>query len=125
MKRIIIIDDNKEFLDEVAEALKNNGYRVDSSTTGKEGLELVRENKPDLILLDLKLRNTSGFKVAETLKKNKDTADIPIIAMTGYFSKEDRKYAVSMSGIKKCLTKPFDLDILFEEIEKAIHEEVE
>lgn len=123
MKQIIIIDDNEEFLNEISEALKIKGYRVNAVTTAREGLKLIKEDNPDLVLLDLKLRHTTGFKVAETLREDKDIPDIPIIAMTGHFSKEDQEYAESIRGIKTCITKPFDPEKLFREIEKVVYKE--
>jgi DNA-binding response OmpR family regulator len=69
------------------------------------------------MLLDLKLPGISGFEVAHTLKITAITSDIPIIAMTGHYTEEERKYAINICGIKRCLTKPLDIEKLFEEID--------
>lgn len=116
MNKILIVDDNKEFLEEITEAVKTAGYRVRPETEGKNALEYARKKHPDLLLLDLKLPDISGFEVAHNMSCTAITADIPIIAMTGHYSEEERKYAINICGIKKCLTKPLDIEELFKEI---------
>ncbi|MGM0568799.1 MAG: response regulator [Elusimicrobiota bacterium] len=122
MSRLLIIDDNKELLGELKEAFEGAGYEVYAAAEGKKALELSGKVAPDLLLLDLKLPDISGFEVALVLKKNEASYHIPIIAITGHCSDEERKYAVNTCGIKKCLTKPLDMEDLFKEIERILGE---
>ena len=112
-KKIMIIDDDKEFLGEMAETLKLSGYSpitvFDSSIATKQ----ASKSKPDLILLDLKMGNKSGFKVAGELMSKAETHNIPVIAITGVFTKHEHRLLMRICNIKECLLKPIKpLDII-------------
>ena len=113
MKKIMLVDDDKEFLNEMSEILKLSGYEVflfsDSTNVTTETISL----KPDLILLDLKMDNKSGFKVADELRLTKATKDIPVIAITGVFTKPEHKLLMKVCNIRELLIKPIKpLDII-------------
>ena len=122
MKKILIVDDNKDLLSELKEAFEGAGYKVAAAADGKSALELTVKVSPDLLLLDLNLPDISGFEVAHTLKTGKETRTIPIITMTGHYSEEERKYAINICGIRKCLTKPLEIKELFKEIDELLEE---
>ena len=109
----MLIDDDKDFLKEMSEILKLSGYEVflfsDSTNATIEAISL----KPDLILLDLKMDNKSGFKVADELRLTKATKDIPVIAITGVFTKEEHKLLMKVCNIRESLIKPIKpLDVI-------------
>ncbi|MGE5197720.1 MAG: response regulator [Deltaproteobacteria bacterium] len=115
-KKIMIVDDNREFLEELAETLKMSGYEVVMVAEAAAVLDTAAKIKPDVILLDLKMPGKSGFEVADELKHFSELEQVPIIAMTG-FLKDESTALMEMCGIRKCLRKPFNPSELIAEIE--------
>ena len=99
-KRIMIVDDNIEFLEELKEMLVLSGYEAAAFYNGPSALEGAQRFKPDVILLDLKMDGMSGFQVADELKRIPETARTPIIAMTGYYTGKDHTLLINISGIQ-------------------------
>lgn len=122
-KKIMIIDDDIEFLGEITETLKENSCEVESFSDGNEALKRINELIPDVVLLDLKMKNLSGFQIADLLKSSSEFIHAPIIAMTGYYTRDEDSMLMSVCGIEKYLLKPFNVDKLMEEIEKVINGE--
>ncbi len=122
MNKILIVDDNEDLLSELKEAFEGAGYDVAVSSDGVSALEVAKSNFPDLVLLDLNLPRKSGFEVASALKKQKRLSNVPIIAMTGHYTEEERKRAINACGIRKCLTKPMDMEEMFKEVENILGE---
>lgn len=111
-RRILIIDDDVEFLEELKEALVLSGYDILAVSQAKLALDIAIREKPDLVLLDLKMPDKSGFQVAGELRHVVESLRTPIIAMTGYF-KDDYVPLMNLCGIKRCLKKPFNpLDVI-------------
>lgn len=121
MKRIIIVDDDQEFLNEISELLNNAGYETLVFNTGDEALKAAQKEIPDVIILDLKLQDGSGFKTANELKNIKKTANIPLIAMTGIFTDKELLLIIKSCGFKQCLTKPINPLDMIETIETVIN----
>lgn len=119
-RRVLIVDDDIEFLEELREALEGNGLELDCALNGFEAGRKVYKKKPDLILLDFKIPGIDGFQVCEILHKDKDTADIPIIAITSLKSEEDVQ-RIKRCGVKRYLSKPLDIAELKESIEKIVN----
>ena len=107
-KKIMIVDDDKEFLEEFKEMLNLSGYHTTTFPDGTSALRMVSKVKPDIILLDLRLKGRSGLEVASELKRFPETADIPIIAMTAYYTEKERIKLMNAFGIQSCLMKPFN-----------------
>jgi putative nucleotidyltransferase with HDIG domain len=106
-------------------SLSQNGYHVTTASTGEEGLEAVRRETPDLIILDLKLPKKNGYEVCAALKSAKETAPIPII-MVSATAEVDARLQGLMHGADDYLTKPFSpkellikVRRIFERLEKA------
>lgn len=118
--KIMIIDDDRGLLNELAEFMTLNGYEVTTADNGKSALCLIPKLKPDLVLLDLNMDKVSGFQVADHLKSSPRTENIPVIAMTGYFSDEDFTMITSACRVKKCLEKPFSPDELLNEVKSVL-----
>lgn len=121
-KRVMIVDDDKAFLDELKETLDLSGYDMVAVNDATLALDMVSKTAPDLLLVDLKMPQKTGFQLAHELKRLSGFGHIPVIAMTGYF-KDEYDLLMNMSGIKKCLKKPFNpLDVIAE-IEDALKAE--
>jgi len=111
--RVMVVDDDKEFLEELTQTLQLGGYEVVSVPDSTKAGKIANNTKPDVILLDLKMHRMSGFEVAEELKKFADTVMIPIIGMTGVFIEEEHVPLMEICGIKRCIKKPFNpLDVI-------------
>ncbi len=111
-KKIMIVDDDKEFLTELCEILESSGYEIVAVNNHSNVLEVANYEKPDLILLDIKMPDKSGFELAAEIKYSYKISHIPIIAMSAYFE-EDDKPLMEMCGISTRLKKPFtDIDLI-------------
>lgn len=125
-KRIMIVDDDKEFLEELKETLMLCGYDSVAVNDSTVALDVAIREKPDLIILDLKMPQKSGFQLADELRRLEAFTQVPIIAMTGLFNsgyrKDDYRLLLNICGVKKFLGKPFNpLDII-SQIEEELAE---
>lgn len=105
-RTILVVDDDRRVVDLLQISLSQNGYHVTAASTGEEGLEAVRRDTPDLIILDLRLPKKNGFEVCAALKSSKDTAAIPVI-MVSATAEVDARLQGLMHGADDYLTKPF------------------
>jgi DNA-binding response OmpR family regulator len=119
-KKILVVDDDESFLCVIKEALFLNGYEVSVFSNGESALEKSGEIKPDLILLDLKMPVKSGFEVADELRQMPETANTPIIVLTGQYSDEELQLFIRMCGLGDYLIKPFDCTELISRIEATL-----
>jgi two-component system, OmpR family, response regulator len=120
-EKIMIVDDNKVFSQELQETLYLCGYDTKVVSDSANALKLARRVRPDAILLDLRLSGINGFQVAQELKDAKETAAIPIIAMSGYFPIENRSLLLDMRNMDGRIKKPFGISELITEIESVLH----
>lgn len=94
-KKILIVEDDEFLLQMYVTKLELESFQVLSAANGEEGLKVAFKEKPDLILLDLKLPKIDGFEVLRDLKSNEDTKNIPVVVLTNFSEKEH---------IDKCLS---------------------
>lgn len=118
-RKIMIIDDNKDFLGELKDTLELSGYDVIEINDPLVALEQANKENPDVILLDLKMPEKSGFQLAYEFKHYSDLRHVPIIAMTGYVNDENLLF-MNIYGIKTCLNKPFSPLDAINRIEEAL-----
>ena len=90
-KVALIIDDEPDIIRHVGSILNASGFEVISSESGREGLKMATERRPDLILLDIFLPDIDGGEVANKLSQDQETSQIPIIYLTGLVTKEEKK----------------------------------
>jgi len=119
-KKILIIDDNKEFVDELREILDCSGYEVIATVESTAAFGLACNQRPDVILLDLKMHGMDGFQVADRLRHAPSTEKIPIIMMSSYFQEEDYDNLRELYDIRTCLKKPFNMENMISQIEKEL-----
>lgn len=120
-KKVMIIDDDREFLEELGELLGRSGYDFVPVEDSRSVLKTAAQSKPDVILLDLKMPYKSGFQLVDELRHFTDLQCVPVIAMTGFF-KEGYEPLLHICGIKRCLRKPFNpLDVIAQ-IEEVLSE---
>jgi CRP/FNR family transcriptional regulator, polysaccharide utilization system transcription regulator len=107
MKTILLIEDNREMRENTAEILELSDYNVLTASQGKEGVELAKVHKPDLIICDIMMPELDGYGVLHMLSKNAETAGIPFIFLTAKAEKSDFRKGMTM-GADDYLTKPYD-----------------
>lgn len=105
---VLVVDDQPENIAALSEALRPLGYTVLSAESGTEGLRLVRQSQPDVVLLDIVMPDLDGFEVCRQLKLDDETRLIPVVFLTGLESREARLRGLEL-GATDFLTKPFDL----------------
>ena len=118
-KKVMIIDDNKEFTDELKEALALSGYDVTAVNDTIDVSNIAIKVKPDVILLDLKMPKKSGIQLAYELRQIGILINVPIIAISAFY-KEGTFSLMKVHGITTYLSKPVDLIHLINEIEKVL-----
>jgi DNA-binding response OmpR family regulator len=118
-KRILIIEDSREISHYLKLRLKTYGYEVLAAFDGEEGLEMAREQRPDLILLDIMLPKLDGFKLCRLLKFDKSYEHIPIIMLTARGQEKDVETAEQIAA-DAYVVKPFDWKMLQGLIEKML-----
>ncbi|PIQ85344.1 MAG: two-component system response regulator [Candidatus Omnitrophica bacterium CG11_big_fil_rev_8_21_14_0_20_45_26] len=119
-KKILIVDDEEEIILAVQARLEANGYDVIAAHDGEEGLKMARENKVDLVILDLMLPKMDGYKVCALLKKDERYAKIPVLMFTARAGAEEARIAVEDCKANAYLTKPFDAPVLLKKIAELI-----
>lgn len=82
-KKILIVDDEPDVITFVSAVMEENGYTSIAAKDGIEGLELLRKEKPDLVLLDLMMPKKSGITMFQELRNNPDMSNIPVVVVTG------------------------------------------
>jgi type IV pilus assembly protein PilB len=117
--RIVYIDDNQDMLKLVERILSDKGYEVLQAISPSEGIEKVKEEKPDVILLDINMPSMDGYTVCSYLQKEEETSLIPVIFLTALESDKDKAKAFSVGGVDY-LVKPIKKESLLPIIEKHI-----
>ncbi len=112
---ILVTEDNPESLELARVILDHHGYRVLTATNGQEALTVVREERPDLILMDLSLPVMDGWTVIRKLKADPELGSIPIIAMTAFAMDGDEE-EVRKAGADGYISKPIDIQYMVETI---------
>jgi DNA-binding response OmpR family regulator len=120
-KKILIIDDDYNIAKISKEKLLKAGYQVVVAYSGTEGMEKLKAEKPDCVLLDLVLPDESGFKVAHDIKSLPEFVDIPIIAASLKHEEID-KHIAAKSGITVYVEKPIDYERLLFDIKDVLGE---
>jgi len=106
-KKILLIEDNTELRENTTEVLELAGYKVRAASNGKEGIEMVSQGMPDLIICDIMMPQLDGYGVLHVLSKKPETSNIPFIFLTAKTERNDFRKGMEM-GADDYITKPFD-----------------
>lgn len=117
--RIVYIDDNQDMLKLVERILSDKGYDVIPAISPSEGIEKVKEEKPDVVLLDISMPSMDGYTVCSNLQEEEETSLIPVVFLTALESDKDKAKAFSVGGVDY-LVKPIKKESLLPIIEKHI-----
>lgn len=119
---VLIVEDNGALRDMVRRRLKRRGYSLLTASDGEKGLVAAQTEEPDIILLDMSLPGMDGWSVARRLKSHKETASIPLIALTAHAMQGDRERALE-AGCDDYESKPIDFVSLTQKMERLLSSE--
>lgn len=121
-RKIMIVDDDQEFLDELEEALFLSGFETVALKNTEFAVDTALQTKPDIILMDLKMPGKSGFQLADEMHHIAGLESIPIVAMSGSFTKVEHTYLMDVCGIKRFFKKPFNLSDIISSVVTIVSE---
>ena len=108
MAKILLIEDDPLMLRLYEKILERNDFQIVTASRGQEGLTKAKEEKPDLILLDIMMPEMDGFEVLGKLKSDDTTKNLPVIALTNLAGEEDAKKALEMGAIRYIIKSEHD-----------------
>ncbi|MBN1360143.1 MAG: response regulator [Sedimentisphaerales bacterium] len=124
--RILIIDDDPDITEAMTVVLENRGYEVAGAADGSEGMEQLKANRPDVIILDVMMRTRQeGFELSRELKTNPDYKDIPILMLTAVKEKTGLDFKPTAGDeswlpVEEFLDKPVKPDVLLEKVQSLL-----
>ena len=119
MKKVLVIEDNRDNMRLISYALERSGYAVIGAETGEEGVELAIRERPFFIIMDINLPGIDGLEATRRIRASESNGDIPIIAITSYAMSGDRDKVLD-AGCTAYLEKPIDPLTIVENIHAAI-----
>ena len=119
-RRMVYIEDEQEMVDLVRLILSRKGYEVIGSNGGRDGLEKVRQELPDLVLLDLMMPDMDGWEVYQQMKAGDATRHIPVIVITAKSQNIDRVLGLHIAKVDDYISKPFSPRELTDSVEKVL-----
>ena len=122
-KRILCIEDEADMIDLTRLVLEREGYEVLGAVGGAKGLELIRQEKVDLVLLDLMMPDIDGWEVYRQMKADKELAEIPVIVVTARAQSIDKVLGLQVAKVDDYITKPFGPTELLESIRRIFPNE--
>lgn len=125
VRRIIYIEDDLEMIDLVTLILNRKGFQVKGAHGGRNGLDLINQEPPDLILLDLMMPGLDGWDVFHQLKNDEHTRDIPVIIITAKAQDIDRVLGLHIAHVDDYICKPFRPQELLDSIEQVLSKKSE
>ena len=120
IKSILCIEDEPEMIDLIRLILGRRGFEVKGATSGADGLKMIREEQPDLILLDLMMPAMDGWEVYQQIKADERTKGIPVIVVTAKAQSIDRVLGLHIAKVDDYIAKPFSPQELMNSVEKVI-----
>jgi len=119
MTRILVVDDSPTETFAVTEILKRQGMEVLTADSAEQGLKIAREERPDLVLMDVVMPGLNGFQATRQLARDPETASIPVVILTTKNQETDRVWGVRQ-GARGYLTKPIDEKLLLATIRQVL-----
>jgi len=119
-KRILCIEDHPEMIELIRLILTRRGYQVEGAVGGREGLEAMAANPPDLVLLDLMMPDVDGWEVYRQIKAKKEIGHVPVIIVTAKAQGIDRVLGLHIAGVDDYITKPFGPKELINSVERLL-----
>lgn len=113
--RVLIVEDNAILREMTSRRLARRGYVILVAEDGERGLDIIRAEKPDIVLLDMSLPGMDGWAVASHIKADNNICQIPVIALTAHAMRGDRERTLR-AGCDDYVSKPIDFELLTEKM---------
>src|SRR5215203_1221579 len=120
LKCILCIEDEPEMIDLIRLILGRRWFEVKGATGGVEGLQMIRDEKPDLILLDLMMPDMDGWEVYQQIKADEKTKDIPVVVVTAKAQSIDKVLGLHIAKVDDYIAKPFSPQDLLNSVERVL-----
>ena len=120
LNQILYIEDERPVIDLVRQTLQVAGFEVIGVTSGEEGLAMMRQRKPDLLLLDLMMPDVSGWDVYRAMKSDDRLANIPVIVITSKVPEQGRHIVANLPPVDDYITKPFSIARLIRSVQSCL-----
>lgn len=119
-RRVVYVEDDQEMIDLVVLILTRRGYQVRGAHGGRNGLDIILQDPPDIILLDLMMPGMDGWEVYQQLKADEKTRSIPVIIITAKAQAIDRVLGLHIAKVDDYISKPFRPQELVDSIEQVL-----
>ena len=120
LKCILCVEDEPEMIDLMRLILGRRGFEVKGANGGVEGLKMVKDEMPDLVLLDLMMPDMDGWEVYQQMKADEKTKNIPVIVVTAKAQSIDKVLGLHIAKVDDYITKPFSPQDLMTSVEKVL-----
>jgi len=124
-QKILLVDDDLTLVEMYSERLKAAGYKVEVAHDGQACLDIVKQNKPDLILLDIMMPKMNGLDVLKTLKADPATANIPVVLLTALIQELDKVKAITNQAVEYYVKSETMPGALIKQISRILSEKDE
>ncbi len=119
-RRVVYIEDDQEMIELVIMILSRRGFQVKGAHGGRNGLDMIFQEPPDLVLLDLMMPGMDGWEVYQQLKANEKTRNIPVIIVTAKAQAIDRVLGLHIAKVDDYIAKPFRPQELVDSIDRVL-----
>lgn len=120
LKQVVCIEDDPEMIELIRLILTRRGVQVHGAAGGEEGLKMVREMHPDLVLLDLMMPDMDGWEVYQQMKSDESIREIPVIVVTAKAQNIDKVLGLHIAKVDDYIAKPFSPQELMDSVETVL-----
>lgn len=120
--KIVCIEDDPKTIDLVKLILKKEGFEVTGVDNGRDGLSVIEEIRPDLVLLDLMMPDMDGWEVYQSMRANEAMRQVPVIVLTAKAQSIDKVLGLHIAKVDDYITKPFSPGELIQSVRKVLAE---
>jgi DNA-binding response OmpR family regulator len=120
--KIVCIEDDPKTIDLVKLILKKEGFEVTGVDNGRDGLSVIEEIRPDLVLLDLMMPDMDGWEVYQSMRANDSMRQVPVIVLTAKAQSIDKVLGLHIAKVDDYITKPFSPGELIQSVRKVLAE---
>ncbi len=121
-KKVLCVEDEPEMIELIKLILERRGFEVLGAVGGRQGLNTIRQEMPDLVLLDLMMPDVDGWEVYRQMKADDELKDIPVIVVTAKAQSIDRVLGIHIAKVDDYVTKPFGPQELLQSVEEVLGE---
>ena len=121
-KTILCVEDEPEMIDLIRLILSRRGYIVQGAPGGVEGIRMIREHHPDLVLLDLMMPDMDGWEVYQQMKADQAMREIPVIVVTAKAQNIDKVLGLHIAKVDDYIAKPFSPQELMDSVDKVLNQ---